>query len=72
MRGCVTVQTLKGLNMNKVTKDLMKWFPVLSENNAMVVHTQLMYDGIDFSEISNKELKAEAKRVIDKLYGEVK
>jgi hypothetical protein len=58
--------------MNKVTKDLMKWFPVLSENNAMVVHTQLMYDGIDFSEISNKELKAEAKRVIDKLYGEVK
>ena len=58
--------------MNKVTKDLMKWFPVLSENNAMVVHTQLMYDGVDFSEISNKELKAEAKRVIDKLYGEVK
>ena len=58
--------------MNKVTKDIMKWFPVLSENNAMVVHTQLMWDGIDFSEISNKELKAEAKRVIDKLYGEVK
>ena len=72
MRGCVTVQTLKGLNMNKVTKDIIKWFPVLSENNAMVVHTQMMYDGIDFSEISNKELKAEAKRVIDKLYGEVK
>jgi len=58
--------------MNKVTKDIMKWFPVLSENNAMVVHTQMMYDGVDFSEISNKELKAEAKRVIDKLYGEVK
>jgi hypothetical protein len=58
--------------MNKVTKDLMKWFPVLSENNAMVVHTQLMYDGVDFSEVSNKKLKAEAKRVIDKLYGEVK
>jgi len=58
--------------MNKVTKDIMKWFPVLSENNAMVVHTQLMYDGVDFSEVSNKELKAEAKRVIDKLYGEVK
>jgi hypothetical protein len=58
--------------MNKVTKDIIKWFPVLSENNAMVVHTQMMYDGIDFSEISNKELKAEAKRVIDKLYGEVK
>ena len=58
--------------MNKVTKDIMKWFPVLSENNAMVVHTQMMYDGVDFSEISNKELKAEAKHVIDKLYGEVK
>ena len=58
--------------MNKITKDIMKWFPVLSENNAMVVHTQLMYDGVDFSEVSNKELKAEAKRVIDKLYGEVK
>ena len=58
--------------MNKVTKDIMKWFPVLSENNAMVVHTQMMWDGIDFSEISNKELKAEAKRVIDKLYGEIK
>ena len=72
MRGCVIVQTLKGLNMNKVTKDIMKWFPVLSENNAMAVHTQLMWDGIDFSEISNKELKAEAKCVIDKLYGEVK
>jgi hypothetical protein len=58
--------------MNKVTKDIMKWFPVLSENNAMVVHTQMMYDGVDFSEISNKELKAEAKRVIEKIYGEVK
>jgi len=71
MRGYVMVKS-KGLNMNKVTKDIMKWFPVLSENNAMVVHTQLMYDGVDFSEVSNKELKAEAKRVIDKLYGEVK
>ena len=58
--------------MNKLNKDIMKWFPVLSENNAMVVHTQMMYDGVDFSEISNKELKAEAKRVIDKLYGEIK
>ncbi len=55
--------------MNKVTKDIMKWFPVLSENNAMVVHTQMMWDGIDFSEISNKELKAEAKRVISSLFG---
>ena len=71
MRGYVMVKS-KGLNMNKVTKDIMKWFPVLSENNAMVVHTQLMYDGVDFSEVSNKELKAETKRVIDKLYGEVK
>lgn len=56
--------------MNKVTKDLMKWFPVLSENNAMTVHTQLMYDGIDFSSISNKDLKAEAKRVIIEVFGD--
>ena len=63
MLGCVTVKS-KGLNMNKVTKDLMKWFPVLSENNAMVVHTQMMYDGVDFSEISNKELKSEAARLL--------
>jgi len=71
MRGCVTVKS-KGLNMNKVTKDLMKMFPQLDEGKAFDVHMQLMCDGIDFSEISNKELKAEAKRVIDKLYGEVK
>jgi hypothetical protein len=56
--------------MNKVTKDLMKWFPVLSEGNALNVHSQLMIDGIDFSSISNKELKAGAKRVIIEMYGE--
>ena len=56
--------------MNKVTKDLMKWFPVLSKSNAMTVHTQMMYDGIDFSSISNKELKAEAKRVIIEMFGD--
>ena len=56
--------------MNKVTKDLMKWFPVLSESNALNVHSQLIIDGIDFSSINNKELKAEAKRVIIEMYGE--
>ena len=55
--------------MNKVTKDLMKWFSVLSENNALNVHSQLMIEGIDFSSISNKELKAEAKRIIIEMYG---
>lgn len=55
--------------MNKVTKDLMKWFPALSEIQAMNVHMHLMYEGIDFSEISNKELKAEAQAVIAKLFG---
>jgi hypothetical protein len=29
-----------------------------------------MYDGIDFSSISNKELKAEAKRVIIEVFGD--
>jgi len=56
--------------MNKVTKDLMKWFPVLSEGNALNVYSQLMIEGIDFSNISNKELKAEAKRVIIEMYGD--
>ena len=55
--------------MNKVTKDLMKWFPALSEIQAMNVHMHLMYEGINFSEISNKELKAEAQAVIAKLFG---
>jgi hypothetical protein len=56
--------------MNKVTKDLMKWFSVLGESNALNVHSQLMIEGIDFSNISNKELKAEAKRVIIEMYGD--
>jgi metal-dependent HD superfamily phosphatase/phosphodiesterase len=56
--------------MNKVTKDLMKWFPVLSEGNALNVYSQLMIEGIDFSTISNKELKAESKRVIIEMYGD--
>ena len=56
--------------MNKVTKDLMKWFPVLSESNALNVHSQLMINGIDFSSINNKKLKAEAKRVIIEMYGD--
>ena len=56
--------------MNKVTKDLMKWFPVLGEGNALNVYSQLMIEGIDFSSISNKELKAEAKRVIIEMYGD--
>ena len=55
--------------MNKVTKDLMKMFPELDEGKAFDVHMQLMCDGIDFSEVSNKELKAEAKRVISSLFG---
>jgi hypothetical protein len=29
-----------------------------------------MIDGIDFSSISNKELKAEAKRAIIEMYGD--
>jgi len=56
--------------MNKVTKDLMKWFPVLSEGNALNVYSQLMINGIDFSSISNKELKTEAKRAIIEMYGD--
>ena len=56
--------------MNKVTKDLMKMFPQLDEGKAFDVHMQLMCDGIDFSEVSNKELKAEGKRVISSLFGE--
>ena len=56
--------------MNKVTKNLMKWFPVLSEGNALNVYSQLMIEGIDFSTISNKKLKAESKRVIIEMYGD--
>jgi hypothetical protein len=56
--------------MNKVTKDIMKWFPVLSESNAMVVHTQMMYDGVDFSAATNYELKQAAYRAIRTIYPE--
>ena len=55
--------------MNKVTKDLMKWFPALSEMQVLDVQLRLMYEGIDFSEVSNKELKAEAQAVITALFG---
>lgn len=55
--------------MNKVTKDLMKWFPALSEMQVLDVQLRLMYEGIDFSEVSNKELKAEAQAVITVLFG---
>ena len=56
--------------MNKVTKDLMKWFPLLSENKAITVHTELMCSGMDFSSVKNNELEAEAKRVIIEIFGE--
>ena len=46
--------------MNKVTKDLMKWFPVLSEEKALNVQMQMMCDGVDFSEATNYELKQAA------------
>ena len=55
--------------MNKATKDLMKWFPALSEMQVLDVQLRLMYEGIDFSEVSNKELKAEAQAVITVLFG---
>jgi hypothetical protein len=50
--------------MNKVTKDLMKMFPQLDEGKAFDVHMQLMCDGVDFSEISNYELRQEAVKII--------
>jgi hypothetical protein len=50
--------------MNKVTKDLMKWFPTLDCNQAFDLHMKLMMEGVDFSEISNKELKSEAARLL--------
>jgi hypothetical protein len=56
--------------MSKLTKDLMKWFPLLSENKAVTVHTELLCSGMDFSSVSNKELKNEAKRVIIEMFGE--
>ena len=50
--------------MNKVTKDLMKWFSFLDCNQAFDLHMKLMMEGVDFSEISNKELKSEAARLL--------
>jgi hypothetical protein len=50
--------------MNKVTKDLMKWFPTLDCSQAFDLHMKLMMEGVDFSEISNKELKSEAARLL--------
>lgn len=54
--------------MNKVTKDIQKWFPILSKNNAMVVHTQMMYDGVDFSEATDNELKQAALNAMMAVY----
>jgi hypothetical protein len=50
--------------MNKVTKDLMKWFPSLTCNQAIDLHMKLMMEGVDFSYISNTELKSEATRLL--------
>jgi hypothetical protein len=50
--------------MNKVTRDLMKWFPSLDCDQAINLHMKLMMEGIDFSYISNKELKSEATRLL--------
>ena len=54
--------------MNKVTKDIQKWFPILSKNNAMVVHTQMMYDGVDFSEATDNDLKQAALNAMMAVY----
>jgi hypothetical protein len=50
--------------MNKVTKDLMKWFPTLNCDQAIDLHMKLMMEGIDFSYINNTELKSEATRLL--------
>jgi hypothetical protein len=50
--------------MNKVTKDLMKWFPNLNCDQAIDLHIKLMMEGVDFSYISNTELKSEATRLL--------
>jgi hypothetical protein len=50
--------------MNKVTKDLMKWFPKLTVDQVIDLHMKLMMEGVDFSFISNKELKSEASRLL--------
>ena len=43
----------------------MKWFPALDCDQAFDLHMKLMMEGLDFSEISNKELKSEATRLLE-------
>ena len=50
--------------MNKVTQDIQKWFPNISNSEALNVHIHLMNDGIDFSAINNFELKKSALKAI--------
>jgi hypothetical protein len=50
--------------MNKVTRDINKWFPELSAEQALDVHTALMITDIDFSSATNRELKQAALEVI--------
>ena len=50
--------------MNKVTRDINKWFPELSADQALDVHMALMATDIDFSSATNYELKMAALEVI--------
>jgi hypothetical protein len=50
--------------MNKVTRDINKWFPELSAEQALDVHLTLMATDIDFSSATNRELKQAAFEVI--------
>jgi len=50
--------------MNKVTRDINKWFPELSADQALDVHLTLMTTDIDFSGATNYELKQAALEVI--------
>jgi len=50
--------------MNKVTTDLMKWFPDLDSEQAVALFIKLMMEGVDFSSVTNKELKQEAIRLL--------
>jgi hypothetical protein len=50
--------------MNKVTKDLIKWFPNLTCDQAIDLHIKLMMEGVDFSYVTNAELKSEATRLL--------
>jgi hypothetical protein len=50
--------------MNKVTKDLIKWFPDLTSEQSLDLYIKLIMEGVDFSEVSNAELKAEAARLL--------